>query len=377
MANQDRYKEIDYLRAYAVLFIIILHILGAYQGVSPIFETFFKNTDFGMGVDLFFAISGFVIAKSLVCFWGPKKEEEKKHYLSQSLSFYKKRFLRLWPSAMVWLIISFCCALVFHADGTWPGLVSMIKKLISGAVYMYNFEEYSNPSVLGYFWSLSVEWQFYLVLPIILIFVNRDRFRFGILFAAMVLSIIVMPGGNGWWMLRFDGIVFGVLVYILFVRTGVELPDFKCLGSRIGRAGFTIIMLAGIAVLPTALSPSRFGITVSSFLAAMLVAVAYQNKGYISTFGMRPLIAWLGSRSYSIYLCHFPCLLIARSILARYITMHDVLNPSHFELLLSLTIIIVSVVVFAEITYRLIERPSLLASQKIRLAPYEKPMSVS
>jgi len=56
-----RLAEIDFLRAYAVTFVVVLHVIGAYQGMSPYAQLFFSKVDFGMGVDLFFVISGYVI----------------------------------------------------------------------------------------------------------------------------------------------------------------------------------------------------------------------------------------------------------------------------------------------------------------------------
>ena len=66
-----RLIEIDYLRAYAVAFVVFLHVVGAYMGMSPKAEKFFGNTHFDTGVDIFFAVSGYVISKSLKDFWLP------------------------------------------------------------------------------------------------------------------------------------------------------------------------------------------------------------------------------------------------------------------------------------------------------------------
>ncbi|MHB8348383.1 MAG: acyltransferase family protein [Acidiferrobacterales bacterium] len=362
--EQLRYTEIDYLRGYAVAFVIVLHVIGAYMGTSPELEHIFAKTDFEMGVDLFFAISGFVISRSLNQFWSPGGID-KSVLLSRTLVFWQKRFIRLWPSAAFWLLVNLLCVFTFRANHMWPSVTDAIQKVISGLVYVSDFAENRQASVIGYFWSLAVEWQFYVILPLLLIFVRRDFIRVAFLIVALIASIAMMPGGLHWWMFRFDGIVYGIFAYILFFRLRVELPIYRSLHSPYGRAAFTALMLAAIVIVPPAVQPYRIGASISALLGAILVSAGAENRGYISTFGMRPFVSWMGSRSYSLYLCHFPCLLISRGILAHFITVYGAENPSRPELYISYALIFGLIAITAELSYRFIEYPSHSASHAI------------
>jgi len=362
--ERSRLQELDYLRAYAVGFVVILHVIGAYMGTSPELEHFFANTDFGMGVDIFFAISGFVIAQSLREFW-TAQNVPLSTLLSKALVFYQKRFIRLWPSAAFWLLVSLACAVIWHANGMWPNLTLALKGVVSGFVYISDFANYKQPTVLGYYWSLAIEWQFYVALPMVLIFFQKNWLRVAVIFAAMTTSIALTPGGPSWWMFRFDGIVYGVIAYVMFQQVGVVLPRFKTIEHPLGSAVFTLILLVAIAVIPPAVQPYRIGASYAALLGAVLVSFGAANRGYISTFGMKRFVSWLGSRSYTIYLCHFPALLIGRSVIAHFITVYGAENPTRPELFASLALILALIAIMGELSYRFIEKPSHKASQAI------------
>ena len=112
---------------------------------------------------------------------------------------------------------------------------------------------------------------------------------------------------------------------------------------------------------PPLLPSPRYGSLFANVLCALLVALAAADRGYVSTFGVRPLVAWLGSRSYSLYLTHIPCMLTVLS-LAR--SSHVDLPNSVFALA-SATLATIT----AEATFRLVEIPSHRWSRDIDLWP--------
>lgn len=364
-AQSSRLVEIDYLRAYAIGFVVFLHVVGAYMGMSPKAEKFFGNVDLATGVDIFFAISGYVIARSLRVFW-VENSMTLREKLERTLVFYQKRFVRLWPSAMFWLVVGVALSFAFHKNGFWPNYTESLRSLIAGAVYFSNFQQYYSPSDLGYFWTLSVEWQFYLLLPLILVFVRSNAWRVATLLLALAASVILQPGGAGWWMFRFDGIVFGILVFVVVDLIGVRVPVYASLDGAPGRVAMLMLALAAIAVLPVAAHPQRLGNVFSSALAALLVVLASRDRGYISTLGLAPFVRWLGSRSYSVYLCHFPCLLLVRSIQAHYIGISGVLHPTFGQAAAALAGTFAAVAIASELSFRYLERPSHSASHALR-----------
>ena len=271
----------------------------------------------------------------------------------------------MWPSAMFWLLVGVMLSLAFQSNGFWPNRTETFKTLVAGAVYFANFQQYYAPSILGYFWTLSVEWQFYFILPLILVFVSSNAWRVVTLLIIVFASIAIQPGGTGWWMFRFDGIVFGILGFIVVNLIGVRIPKYRTLDFPIGRGIVLLIMLAAIVVIPASVIPSRLGVVFSSALASILVVLASLDRGYISTLGIKPFVQWLGSRSYSVYLCHFPCLLLVRSIQARFIGVYSVLHPTYGQAAIALLCTFGAIAIASELTYRFIERPSFLASHTI------------
>jgi len=306
-SNHHRNGEIDYLRAYAVLAVVVLHVFGttyptfmdsaAWPGIKYAFDA---------GVDIFFVISGFVISDAYrrLSAKGLRGGELYKEFMV-------RRIVRLWPASTFWLLICLAGSIVFYQQHYFPDPEETFNKVLSGIIYTYNITEFTKPSILGYFWSLSVEWQFYLILPAILLLPFQRRLS--LLIAGFILLSFWHPGGSGWWMFRFDGILIGMIIY--------ELLDQKILQRFIpGNIGglasaiLTAVILLEIFVAGHYIDAGYLGLSVQCLLAGALVAFSSQERGLVSAFGMHSLMRWVGLRSYSIYLCHIPVVLTVISI---------------------------------------------------------------
>lgn len=98
----NRIADIEMLRGFAVLFVVIHHANGAlFTWSSSAMSLFYSYFCGGVGVDLFFAISGFVIARDLI----PRLRESQGSQvaIAITLAFWVRRAWRLWPSAWLWL----------------------------------------------------------------------------------------------------------------------------------------------------------------------------------------------------------------------------------------------------------------------------------
>ncbi len=363
---RKRLIEIDYLRAYAVLMVAALHFILIAAPRSPEIRGFLAKTGLDAGVDLFFVISGYVISDALRELWAVTNGQEAVKKKSAVLLFYCKRFVRLWPAAACWLVINVFLAIVFsHLGFTFlPSVADTFRKAIAGLVYLYNFEEYLHPSALGYFWSLSVEWQFYVCFPILLLLARTDARRLAILGAALVISMYIAPGGQGWWMFRFDGLALGVLVYVVHRRLGVPVPKISLYSNKWFRGTGTLILLAAVILSPRFTSSREVGFLLSSILACILVWFAAADRGYVSCFGCRSVVAWLGSRSYSVYLCQVPAGFIAYALVTRLNGTSLVTLGAYWAYYL-LSVGLTALV--GELTYRFVEKPSHAASRGLTL----------
>ena len=163
-----------------------------------------------------------------------------------------------------------------------------------------------------------------------------------------------------WWVFKFDGIVLGILLYIILHRLNVKLPEYAILKTALGRQIITALLLLTMLALPVGIMPGRrFGVVITALLGCVLVALAAEDKRYIGTFGIYPFFAWAGSRSYSIYLAHLPILNFVWSLQNTF----PHLRGSPFYYVASVTLSALA----AELTFRFIERPSHAASRRISL----------
>ncbi|MCA7959525.1 acyltransferase [Burkholderia multivorans] len=295
---KHRNSEIDFLRAYAVSAVLLLHVIG-------ITYPHFMHHDwpgivygFEAGVDVFFVISGFVISDAYrrLAITGAAGADLYR-------DFMVRRLARLWPAAAFWLSYCLAASFFFKQERFFPPPFEVFQKVLAGLLYVFNFAEHGKASVLGYFWSLSVEWQFYLVLPAVLLF--KYRVRIALLIMAFAILTLWHPGGSDWWMFRFDGILIGILLYELREKNLLQ----KFLPTRMSAttsAAITLLLLAEIVIVGQFMKGAYLGLSFQCLCAGALVALATQENGSISAFGLNAVVRWVGLRSYSIYLCHIP-----------------------------------------------------------------------
>jgi peptidoglycan/LPS O-acetylase OafA/YrhL len=364
-----RLVELDYLRAYAVAMVMALHFILNSPPQTKGLQDFLTKEHLGAGVDLFFVISGYVISGALHELWNVRTAQEALRQKFAVVLFYAKRCLRLWPAMAFWLLANVLVSAVLNANGIdiMPPPGEVLRKAVSGMVYLFNFQEYAKGSSLGYFWSLSVEWQFYVVFPLLLLLVRDMTWRLTLLALSVVAFLYVLPGGGGWWMFRFYGVVIGIFVYFVHRRLGVAAPRVALLDRGWARALTTLGLLAAIAMAACFMQNLAYSLLLSSIISGALVWFAAGSSGFVSCFGMRPLVRWTGSRSYSLYLCHVPANTLA-ILLLKELGLRQPTGSFGSWTFVYYLVSLGFALVCAELTYRLIEKPSHAASRRLTLA---------
>jgi peptidoglycan/LPS O-acetylase OafA/YrhL len=256
------------------------------------------------GVTIFFVLSGFLITTLLM--------EERARYGRVSLRrFYWRRALRLLPAlAVLLLVVVAVMGVAGRADEIAGDVLPALFYVMNWTIVAGN-----NPGIVGHTWSLSVEEQFYLAWPLVLLgmlALGRGRLTWvsGLLVAAMLVSIVLRvvlwAGPGGYYRTfvgtdtRMDALAIGCLVAVAFSRRPIEVPG--------------PVMAALAATIPIALwmTDQRFmaavGFAVTAFAAAGMVAGAASGRGE-RVLGWRPL-AYVGLISYGLYLWHRPLMRI-------------------------------------------------------------------
>lgn len=366
MSNQltnHRNLELDNLRAFAVIMVILHHVTLTFHGGNWWDTIVFRWLNGSGGVDLFLVISGFVISATFI----PKLDAAialgDSSPIKTTLVFYYRRIRRLCPAAFFWTLLIFVGNEALYRYGMGVPTHVAFEKLVASVLYVANFSELKSGSPFGYFWSLALEMQFYLAFPIFLFFVKSAFYRSIALASLFVLQTFWTPFGDSFWAFRFQGLLLGVLVYQL-TQVKVYSSLVPNAASKAVRQLFApaMVILILVALLPLKPYP-LFGYSVVCLLSAVLVTAASYERGFVSAIFPAPITNWIGSRSYSLYLSHTPVMLLNRVAWMFVLSFFgkELDNSYWIGLLTTSTIMIIFM---SELTYRYFEIPFLRQSPK-------------
>ncbi len=353
MGKKRRYiTGLDGIRAIAVIMVLAYHLKLA------LFKSGF------LGVTVFFVLSGYLITGILIS----EVEEEGTIDLK---NFWLRRIRRLVPAVMsMAVVIIFVSAVVnriIFTKGCKDFLASVLGfnnwwQIFNKISY---FEAAGVPSPFTHCWSLAIETQFYLIYPLILLGIYKlvksreeGRAKRGLLFAGVTLllaliSVILMivlfdPQQDASRVYygtdtRAFSLLFGALLAILWEYQMVPRRLSASVNMVLGSVSFAVLLVMTIAINGSSNFWYRGGQFVGTILTVLVIYTVSGRKTWLSRFLSNPVLKWIGDRSYSIYLWHYPIiLLISKGIKASWwITL--------IEIVLS--------VVLAELSYRFIETP--------------------
>lgn len=299
-----------------------------------------------VGVDLFFALSGFLITTLLL-------RELRAHGRVALGDFYARRSLRIFPLYYA-LLAAYALRELLHAD--LPSAQHFLHGLPYHATYTANwFLDYDvpHPIVFAFSWSLCVEEQFYWVWPGLVALVRSRWLLAGFMLLAIVVDYAAehalfggLPPGT-----RATRIVSSFATPIGCGSLMALLLDAP-LGFRLAHWGLgwrwaaPLLLLASVGCLMVPATPY---LTLSATLAALVAAVALRpDSGFVWLLERAPLRR-LGTLSYALYLLHITALGLIRRFLP------GLAESAVWVFALGLPLS----VVFAEAAHRVIERPFL------------------
>jgi peptidoglycan/LPS O-acetylase OafA/YrhL len=339
-----RRDDIQGLRAIAVGLVVAAH-LATYQvtGASALQGGF-------IGVDVFFVLSGYLITSLLV------READGTGTVSL-VGFYARRARRILPAATVVLV-----AVVLYAGFRLPHsqLTRIVPDAWWSALFLANWHfghtgtSYFDPTFLSplqHFWSLAVEEQFYLVWPLLMLLL-APRLPRRVL-AGLVGLVIVASLAWSVHVTHADpaAAYFSTpaRVYELALGALLALGGLPRLSGRL-RLGLGVLGLAGLGVATVLLGtdapfPGWEALVPTTATALLLVAGEGSPTPVTRLLSLRPL-RHLGDLSYSLYLWHFPVIVLAGSFL-----------PAHWRTRETVPVEVVLMLALAALSYHLVEQP--------------------
>ena len=311
--SSNRLDDVDVLRGLAILFVVLnhVHMRLAIAGIpyaanisKPLIASLIWNGQFG--VQIFFAVSGFLITSTALRRWGPLSNISLR-------DFYLLRFARIAPMLLALLAV----LTVLHYANVSPFVVSektggIGRALLAALTLHVNVLQAHRgwlPANWGVLWSLSVEEMFYLFFPVVALFFSRRIFFPAILLCFVALGPFartVFARGNDIWSDQsylggMDAIALGCLTALLVRRvrfSRIALGTFTAVGATL-----IVFILVGLRLfyVPLITKPG-LDMTIIA-LGTCLIMIAAAQTHWKGPRLLAPLLQ-LGQGSYEVYLTH-------------------------------------------------------------------------
>lgn len=341
---------LDGLRAISVLAVIAYHL-------------HFRWAEGGLlGVEIFFVLSGYLITDQILFEWRMRSG-------FSIIQFWIRRMRRLLP-AMIFMLTAVALWLLIT---DFSRLQALRGHFVSSLFYVNNwylifhhvsyFESFGPPSPIGHLWSLSIEEQFYVIWPLVLLIglclaPRRGRLMLYILgcaaVSAIAMAVIYEPGTDP------SRVYYGTDTRVFAILIGAALaiiwPSWR-LSENVSSSSRTMLDMTGVLGIVMLFimigqtnqfddSLYRGGFLYLSLITAVIIAVLVHPANRLERWlGCRPL-SWIGKRSYSLYIWHYPIIILSSPVV-------NTEDASYIRIALQVT----ASFIMASLSYRYIEEP--------------------
>jgi peptidoglycan/LPS O-acetylase OafA/YrhL len=301
---------LDGLRGVAVLLVVLLHFTMQIQKPAGLATFLLKRVFFfgWSGVDLFFVLSGFLITGIL---------DDAKGTSNYFRVFYARRMLRILPLYYGALLVVFVTPYLVSLEG--GRFVVPLTDQLWYWFYLQNVHPLPQPFVglVGHFWTLAIEEQFYLVWPVIVLLLSR-RSALWLCMILLPLSIIyraftgyVVPtlGSYTDTFAHLDGLAVGSALALLYRIPGAtdRIKRWLPILAPASLVGIVVLYAAGMEHVRHLL----LGTSVAVVYGCLLLYSVELRKGLVASFLRSKIMRFFGRYSYGMYVLHLPLLTIA------------------------------------------------------------------
>lgn len=339
--SHSQYRpDIDGLRAVAILPVVLFHAgLTAFSGGY-------------IGVDVFFVISGYLITSLIL--------NELNVGKFSFINFWMRRARRILPALFVVVVFTLFAGwfILFPTDYKDLGRAALTQAVFSSNIYFWLKSGYfaapSETKPLLHTWSLSVEEQYYLFIPLTLFLLTKylNRFSERIIFLLLVVSFLVsawssfaypdaafyLPHSRAWELLM------GSLLAMVIVRRKAVVQPAAWVGELLSVAGLAAIIGAAMFYGKSTPFPGVAALAPCVGTAAIIWS-NHDRLTYAGRVLAHPWLVGVGLISYSLYLWHWPLLAFAR-----YSSSKELSNISAIGIALGSVLV-------AWLSYRYVETP--------------------
>ena len=365
---QRRIADIEILRGIAISLVVFQNLKTVlFEDQNRWLNWLLSFFDFSVGLDIFFAITGFVVALSFMS--GLTGEEKGRQPFAEVISFWVRQVWRLWPSAWLWLGVILLAATVANRSGQFGSIRANAEATVVALLQVANFRffasriEHFEYGASFYYWPLSQQAQFYILLPLLIILLRRRvvallvaviviRAMLALIYPELQSLVLVM-------LARSDAMLLGVLLAVWSITPSHRLFEPFIFQHRLARwilLPLLFICLSALACNQLHIAPDPLRFIIIGGFATIPVFIASYDKGFFCATGvLHKLLLWLGSRSYGLYLIHVPIFLLSKELWFESSMMkglfHAPFSPHHVFATLLLTLAL------SELNYRLVEAP--------------------
>lgn len=335
MINNSFRYDINGLRAWAVIAVMLYH-----------FKIPFFNGGF-IGVDVFFVISGFLMTKIIMT------GIDNKNF--SIINFYLARAKRIIPALVILCVVTLIVGYLFLTISEYTKMAESVRSAVmfkSNLLFKSQFNYFDDIALnrwLLHTWSLSVEWQFYLFLPVFLVVTSKFFSKKTVISLVVLLTVVsfalcmkkvynpnpVIPSAFYSFHYRSWEMLAGGLIWIFAPHKYIK----ESLRKVMEYTGLVLFILSVLFIKKDTLWPSLF--TFLPVIVACLIIISNRQDSILTN---NKLFQWFGNNSYSIYLYHWLMVM-----LVTYLGFNDKIY--------TLIGIILSIIL-GELSYRFIEIPA-------------------